>query len=509
MAFRVDYGTLRPAKRTIDGRMRVDATLTRSGVFVYRNNDGTERREYRPPAEVFKADSMRSFELQPVTYEHPTVKVEASNAKELSKGIVLEGIRRDGNHMVASMIIDDAELIRAIETGAMREVSCGYECEYDPTPGVSPEGERHDGVQSNIVGNHVAVVPAGRAGTARIKLDRGDAAELVSDADVNVLSSPGRGACVWISSTMLSLDALTSVVNAALKTASLSTSVVTKLDAATPGLPDVRVCGPCSASLTLISTSLSSVELYAQVKQALSENGDVAVHADAATVQSMSAIPPGIGNDTAPAAVTMESPVDELKKALAEVAEQTKRADTATAQAEANAKRADAADKQVVECKAQIAKLEGERDNEKSRADKAETERKDAVDGLDGRIAAQVELIARAGAVLGVDTKLGEKGKEQPLAKCDARTLMLAVVKKVDAVDVDKDSDGKPAHPMYVKARFDGACERATKGAKALSAVLETVEENRGDNSVVDAEEKARLQMMQDGRDAWKIKEVK
>jgi hypothetical protein len=32
------------------------------------------------------------------------------------------------------------------------------------TPGVSPQGEKYDGVMRDIVGNHVALVKEGRAG---------------------------------------------------------------------------------------------------------------------------------------------------------------------------------------------------------------------------------------------------------------------------------------------------------------------------------------------------------
>ena len=58
--------------------------------------------------------------------------------------------------------IHDAELINAIKSGK-RQISCGYECEY-----VDKDGQI---TQSNIRGNHVAVVDEGRAGAKAAIMD--------------------------------------------------------------------------------------------------------------------------------------------------------------------------------------------------------------------------------------------------------------------------------------------------------------------------------------------------
>lgn len=179
---RYDIATLRGPERTSQGFLRADAVLTRSGVFLYRNPDGSTRREYRPPEEVFRADVLSSFEDAPLTKLHPGRLVDKTNARQVSVGMVKETPRRDGNHAVARVVVMDADAIAAVESGELRSVSCGYECDYDPTPGVTPEGERYDGIQRNIRGNHVALVPAGRAGPeATIRLDAADAV-IVEDA---------------------------------------------------------------------------------------------------------------------------------------------------------------------------------------------------------------------------------------------------------------------------------------------------------------------------------------
>ena len=51
---------------------------------------------------------------------------------------------------------------RRVEAGA--QLSNGYLADFDFTPGTSPEGEAYDATQSNIRGNHIALVEAGRCG---------------------------------------------------------------------------------------------------------------------------------------------------------------------------------------------------------------------------------------------------------------------------------------------------------------------------------------------------------
>lgn len=180
MTIRFDRGTLRPPKRLPDGRLRVDAHLTRTGVFVYRLADGTERREYRPPEEVFHADALDSFAMVPVTDDHPAGLVTAKNARDVAIGWTGETIRRDGDHVAAAMMFADDRAIAKVDRGK-RELSCGYTCDLEETSGVSPEGERYDVIQRNIRGNHVALVDMGRAGpTARLRMD---GAAYMVDAD--------------------------------------------------------------------------------------------------------------------------------------------------------------------------------------------------------------------------------------------------------------------------------------------------------------------------------------
>lgn len=345
MAFRVDIGTLQPAKRLPDGSLRVDAYLTRTGVFEYRNPDGSVRREYRDAADVFDEASLDSFELVPVTDDHPSEMVTAETAPHLRKGTVLGRPRRDGDHVLATLHITDPALISRMDRGK-REVSCGYQCEIEETPGVSPAGERYDVRQRLIRGNHTAIVSMARAGrTARVHMD---AAVMVTDGEHSL-------------------------------------------------------------------------------------SGDIMDEA--------------------------------LKKALADLAAQTVRADTAEAK-----------NKELSE---KLSKAEGERDTQRERADKAEKARTDAVDGVPGAVQARVKLEKQAARVLGDDVDLS--GKTDRQVKLDAL--------KQDGITIPAE---RADDDSYITARFDGLLERCDQSDGALGKVREAVvQSGRKDADNTDADARA------------------
>lgn len=172
MAFRVDIGTLRPPVRLPDGRVRVEAHITRAGVFNYLNPDGSLRRELRDPSEVFNADSLRSFEQLPVTNTHPYEQVTAKNARQHMVGANDSSVTRDDDHVRTMLMVADEATIAEMDAKKKVQVSCGYTCDFDPTPGTHPLYGAYDGKQKNIRGNHIALVEHGRAGTtARVRMD--------------------------------------------------------------------------------------------------------------------------------------------------------------------------------------------------------------------------------------------------------------------------------------------------------------------------------------------------
>jgi hypothetical protein len=162
---RFDFnGRYKDFKRTPQGFLRVNARLSKTGVFDYE-----QRREYRPDEEVFRADSLESLQGAPVTDLHPSEKsadsfLTPANAKEHIIGIT-ESVKRDGPYLKGSLIIFHEGAIKAIESGERKEISLGYKCRLEATPG-SANGEAYDAIQRDIIVNHVAIGPKGwgRAG---------------------------------------------------------------------------------------------------------------------------------------------------------------------------------------------------------------------------------------------------------------------------------------------------------------------------------------------------------
>lgn len=157
---------------TDEGFLVVPARIARTGIQEYRAfemgiEDGDPWRVirvYRSPEEVFDPAAMRSFENKVITDDHPAEFVTSKNARELQRGFV-RNVRREGNFLMADLIVTDQELIDKINDGKV-ELSNGYDSAYDWTPGTSPQGEKFDAQQKNIRGNHVASVDAARCGPA-------------------------------------------------------------------------------------------------------------------------------------------------------------------------------------------------------------------------------------------------------------------------------------------------------------------------------------------------------
>lgn len=173
MVLRLDTsGKVSRVERLPQGGIRVEAALTRSGVLTYAGPDGRPVYEYRPPAEVARADSLASLADAPVTDRHPRGRVTPSTYKGVTVGHVSGEARIDGDLVLARLVVQDADALAAIEAGTRREVSCGYTCDLLDTPGETPEGVKFDKVQTNIVYNHVAIVEQGRAGSrVALRLD--------------------------------------------------------------------------------------------------------------------------------------------------------------------------------------------------------------------------------------------------------------------------------------------------------------------------------------------------
>lgn len=179
---RYDAGRLGKVERNGAGGIRVPGNIGRTGIQIYQNSDGSIRREYRPPEAVFAADSLKSLGSVPVTKLHPEGgRVDTKNWRKLAIGHVADTAERvngaAGEFVSSSLLINDEDVINEIESGSIAEISAGYTAHVDMTPGIAPNGEAYDAIQSNVRYNHVAVGPPGwaRAGReARLRIDGGE-----------------------------------------------------------------------------------------------------------------------------------------------------------------------------------------------------------------------------------------------------------------------------------------------------------------------------------------------
>lgn len=168
------------ATKTDEGYLVDTPVVGRIGIQVYKSADGSLRKEFRPPEEVFNIDSLSTYAGKPITDEHPSQPVDSKNAKKVIVGVMKEAGKQDGDNVIAPITIYDSEMVDKILNGGKRELSLGYKVDLDETPG-EWNGEHYDAIQRNIRINHLAIVPRGRAGNARLNLDRYDAVSFNDD----------------------------------------------------------------------------------------------------------------------------------------------------------------------------------------------------------------------------------------------------------------------------------------------------------------------------------------
>lgn len=191
-------------KATIDenGFLVDTPVVARLGVQVYYTEDGRTVREFRPAEEVFKDESLASYQGKPMTLDH--VFVNSENAKEVVVGSVTGKAEPFGSSVVAPIVVYDNTAIQEAMAGNAKELSVGYSAVLDETPGWgdpitgeyvlksdgdqfdAPEGwQEFDAIQRDIKVNHLAMVYRGRAGIAKLNMDGEQENPYTTDVDIN------------------------------------------------------------------------------------------------------------------------------------------------------------------------------------------------------------------------------------------------------------------------------------------------------------------------------------
>lgn len=153
---------------TPEGYLNDKPILTSTGIFEYRNPDGSMRRELRLPEDVFDPESLASYKGKPIIITHNAGLVDKSNVSKFQIGTILTEGERSGEDVRAEITIHDTDKMKDC---GLKELSLGYDLDLEETPGVW-NGEPYDAIQRNIRINHLALVGKARAGDqARLNID--------------------------------------------------------------------------------------------------------------------------------------------------------------------------------------------------------------------------------------------------------------------------------------------------------------------------------------------------
>ena len=208
-----DKASFRTTARTFDdvGFLHVPGRVAKTGTQTYlRKELGLDGNPsdvvvvYRPEEEVFSEGSLNSFAGADITVLHPSEMVNAKNYKSTSVGHIKGAATRDGDYVLANLVIKDADAIAKVEVDGYVELSSGYTTEYEYSPGVTSDGVNYDYIQRKIHINHVALLPSGAARAGRqarifdnnpkgnsmtkITLDSGRSVEIQDEASAALVS---------------------------------------------------------------------------------------------------------------------------------------------------------------------------------------------------------------------------------------------------------------------------------------------------------------------------------
>lgn len=170
LKFSFDIGELGKSEITQEGFLRAPIKMSMVGVMDY-----GYAKKVKKPAELFSVDTINSFQGLPIVDEHPKVDdnfvyIDVDNYKQYAKGSISEP-QPDGKFLKGIATIWDRDLIKQVQSGEKREASIAYSRKDDYTPGEF-DGDHYDAEQKNIIGNHLALTTAGRAGEmVKIEID--------------------------------------------------------------------------------------------------------------------------------------------------------------------------------------------------------------------------------------------------------------------------------------------------------------------------------------------------
>jgi hypothetical protein len=158
-------GLLRLYRRD-DGTALVEGRAAKPGVMTYMDGQGNTWRELIPEDELHDPESLATLGRAPLTLQHPAQGfVTPDNAGDLIVGDV-DGevaVEKAGGFVRVKLAVRRRDALDAVG-GGVTELSPGYVCAIDPTPGTHPTFGRYDAIQRRRRYNHLAIVDTARGG---------------------------------------------------------------------------------------------------------------------------------------------------------------------------------------------------------------------------------------------------------------------------------------------------------------------------------------------------------
>lgn len=183
--------------------------LSKVGVFPYLGSSltgnpdaqpGKVYQVYRPEEELSSPECIASFRLLPFIDDHTMLGHEDEGLTPAEEkgvhGVIGEDVYFEDIYLRGNLKVFSQALANRIENNK-RELSLGYRCVYDWTPGVF-NGQPYDAIQRGIRGNHLALVGEGRMGPDVAVLDHSfnftvDSLEHKTMSDENKDDKGGNG----------------------------------------------------------------------------------------------------------------------------------------------------------------------------------------------------------------------------------------------------------------------------------------------------------------------------
>jgi len=329
-------------------------------------------------------------------------------------GRVLGATLTDDGRADADIYIFDKGALHEIEDGT-NELSLGYRCTLD--------AERF---QRGIILDHLSVVPRARCGpTCSLRSDALDAKCPCSLAQsVPAATTPSMKLADMNVGLTVTLDEKSKEILSTLS--QLSTEPVTTLAAGTTEHADCA----CKNHAIVHNTGVTNMDLETLTKNLEAATAEVA---------------------------TLKTEIAELKTSAGKLDEANKLAQN---QAAADLKLANATVEKLA------AEIEAVKADAQAKVDAAQTARADAdAVAFAAAVDARVDLLSDAVAV----------GIEDAKSKTD-REIKVAIVKKVDEMDIEDNHSAD-----YVNGMYAGAMKRHTKAGASLAEVRQVLVENKTD----------------------------